>query len=282
MEAGTPTFQEGDIMATATKHAPAKPATAGQRFKLGKMPPKHDPRTLQFGAYLKQGLAAPPPAKSWAGNIPANGWGMMDNDNYGDCTCAAAGHMIMEWSANTGNEVVIPDADILAFYNHFAKGNADAGANMLDVLNYWRKQGLDKHKVLAFAALEQKNDIQVMDAVNLFGACYIGVALPDFAVDHSQNLLTIPWVVPASGPVGNAAPNPNNGHCIPAVAYDQRNLYIVTWGELKSMSWQFYDTYADEAFAVIGQDWFNQQMGGKAPNGFDLATLQQDLQAVAQ
>ena len=157
-------------MATATKSVPAM-----QGYKLGKQPVKHDPRTLQFGAYLKQGLAPPPPSKSWTAKIPANGWGMMHNDKYGDCTCAAAGHMIMEWSANTGKEVVVPDADILAFYNHFAHGHADAGANMLDVLNYWRKQGLDKHKVIAFAALELKTDIQAKDAVNLFGACYIGV-----------------------------------------------------------------------------------------------------------
>jgi hypothetical protein len=26
-------------------------------------------------------------------------WAMMDNDQIGDCTCAAAGHLIMEWTA---------------------------------------------------------------------------------------------------------------------------------------------------------------------------------------
>jgi hypothetical protein len=135
---------------------------------------------------------------------------------------------------------------------------------------------------MAFAALEQKNDTQVMDSVNLFGSCYIGVTLPDFAVDRSKDFRTIPWVVPSKGPIGDAAPNPRNGHCIPAVGYDERNVYVVTWGVLKSMTWQFYDTYADEAFAVIGQDWFNKKMDGKAPNGFDLATLEQNLQEVAQ
>lgn len=256
-------------------HAPV------MQYKLGKQPVKHDPRTLQFGAYLKEGLAAPPQQKSWAGKIPNDGWGMMDNDTQGDCTCAAAGHMIKEWTANTGTEVTVPDPEILAFYNHFAHGNADAGANMLDVLNYWRKQGLDKHKIMAFAALELKVDTQVMDAVNLFGACYIGVALPDFAVVPGKDPLTIPWVVPPKGAVGDAAPNQRNGHCIPAVGYDQRNLYIVTWGRLKSMSWQFYKAYAEESFAVLSHDWFSKQLGGKAPGGFDLATLEKDLKEVA-
>ncbi|HTU42104.1 MAG TPA: hypothetical protein VMF10_10355 [Candidatus Aquilonibacter sp.] len=257
-------------------HAPASTL----QYKLGKLPVRHDPRTLQFGAYLKQGLAPPPPTKSWTAKIPNNGWGMMDNDTQGDCTCAAAGHMIMDWTANTGKEAIVPNPKILAFYNHFAHGNPDAGANMLDVLNYWRKQGLDAHKIIAFAALELKSNTQVMDAVNLFGACYIGVALPNFAVAPGKNPLTIPWVLPPKGPVGDAAPNPQNGHCIPAVAYDQRNIYIVTWGQLKSMSWQFYAAYAEEAFVVLSQDWFNKQLGGKAPNGFDLAALKQDLKEV--
>jgi hypothetical protein len=251
------------------------------QYKLGKLPVKHDSRTLQFGAYLKEGLAAPPPTKSWAGKIPADGWGMMDNDTQGDCTCAAAGHMIMDWTVNTGKEFVVPNNNILAFYNHFAHGNPDAGANMLDVLKYWRKSGLDQHKITAFAALELKNNMQVMDSVNLFGACYIGVTLPNFAVAPGTDFLTTPWVVPPQGPVGNAAPNPQNGHCIPAVGYDQRNVYVVTWGQLKSMSWPFYAAYTEEAFAVLSPDWFSKQMGGKAPNGFDLTALESDLKEVA-
>jgi len=257
--------------------APKTSSMKSFRYKLGKLPVRHDPRTLQFGAYLKQGLAPPPPSKSWTAKIPKTGWGMMDNDTQGDCTCAAAGHMIMEWTANTGKKFVVPDSIILSFYNHFAHGNPDAGANMLDVLKYWRKTGLDLHKIMAFAALELKNHVQAMDAVNLFGACYIGVALPNFAVAQGKDFLSIPWVVPPKGPVGDAAPNQDNGHCIPAVAYDQRNLYVVTWGQLKSMSWSFYDAYSEESFAVLSTDWLKKK---KAPNGFDLATLQQDLKEV--
>jgi hypothetical protein len=88
-------------------------------------------------------------------------------------------------------------------------------------------------------------------------------------------MLTIPWVVPQEGPVGDAAPNPANGHCIPAVAYDASNLYVVTWGELKSMSWQFYEAYADEAYAVLSRDFL--QAGGDTLAGFDLAALEADI-----
>lgn len=246
-------------------------------FKLGKHPPKFDKRTLLFGKYLTAQLPAAPANIDYAKAVPS--WPMMGNDTYGDCTCAAAGHMIEEWTANTGTEQTLSDAQILAAYNHFAKGNPDAGATMLDVLKYWRKTGIGADKIMAFAQLEPKNDTQARDAIYLFGNCYIGVALPDFAVPAGQNFLDIPWVVPPQGPVGNAAPNPQNGHCIPAVAYDSRNLYVVTWGALKSMSWQFYDAYMDEAFAVLSGQWINQKLG-TAPPGFNLAQLVQDLTEV--
>jgi hypothetical protein len=255
----------------------AMPQPASRTFKLGKHPAKFDDRTLQFGKYLTQALPPPPASKDWSKKVKK--WPMMGNDQYGDCTCAAAGHLIEEWTANAGKTVIVPDAAIISFYNHFANGVADAGANMLDVLKYWRGTGLAAHTITAFAQLEPRNHSQAMDAVNLFGGCYIGVALPDFAVAPGSNFLATPWVVPASGPTGKAAPNPQNGHCIPAVAYDQRNLYVVTWGALKSMSWQFYDAYAEEAFAVLSPDFFNKKTK-KTPAGFDLKSLQADLKAI--
>jgi len=246
-------------------------------FKLGKHVPKFDKRTLLFGKYLTAALQPPPPAVDYS--KPVAVWPMMGNDTYGDCTCAAAGHMVEEWTANTGTEKTLSNTQILAAYNHFAKGNADAGANMLDVLKYWRKTGIGGDKITAYTQLEPKNDTQAMDAINLFGNCYIGVALPNFAVTPGSDFLKTPWVVPPGGPVGDAAPNPNNGHCIPAVGYVARNLYVVTWGALKSMSWQFYDAYADEVFAVLSNDW-NSAKVGTAPSGFNLAALQKDLAAV--
>lgn len=248
-------------------------------YKLGKQRPKIDSRTLQFGAYLTKELPPPPPSVDYT--KPVADWPMMGNDTFGDCTCAAAGHMIEQWTANTGTEVTLTDPQILKAYNHFAHGNPDAGANMLDVLNYWRKTGIGHDKIQAYAQLEPQNDTQLKDAVNLFGACYIGLELPDFAVPPHTDFLTIPWVVPGTGPVGNAAPNPNNGHCVPAVAYDQRFIYVVTWGAIKTMTWNFYDTYSDEAFAVLSPDWINQKLG-TSPSGFNMAALQADLKAVGK
>jgi len=61
------------------------------REKLGKKPARHDPRTLQMANYLA--LPAFPASRDWT-NKAKPAWGMMLNDQLGDCTCAAIGHII--------------------------------------------------------------------------------------------------------------------------------------------------------------------------------------------
>ena len=243
-------------------------------LKLGKRPPVFDERTLLFGDYLKKAeLPTAPPAENYGEKVAQ--WPMYANDRYGDCTCAAAGHMIQSWTASAGKEITPPEPSVVAFYEHFVGDPPppDAGCNMLQVLKYWRSQGLDRHKVLAFAELGAKNLGQARTAVYLFGSVYIGVALPDFAV-HGD-MLTIPWVLPPGGAVGDAAPNPENGHCIPAVGYDAESLYVITWGEVKQMSWGFFEAYADEAYAVLSRDFIDAS--GHDIAGFDLTQLEADL-----
>jgi hypothetical protein len=243
-------------------------------LKLGKHPPVFDDRTLLFGNYLKKTeLPTPTPTKNYGEKVPD--WPMYANDKYGDCTCAAAGHMIQNWTANADSEIVPPEASVVDFYEHFVgkPPPPDAGCNMLQVLKYWRSHGLDRHKVLAFAELGSKNLGQARTAVYLFGSVYIGVALPNFTTQG--DMLTIPWVLPPGGAVGDAAPNPENGHCIPAVGYDEDNLYVITWGEVKQMSWGFFEAYADEVYAVLSQDFIKS--GGTDVAGFDLEQLKADL-----
>jgi hypothetical protein len=242
-------------------------------YLLGKHPPVLDDRTLRFGTYVTPAAPPPPAAVNYGDKVAS--WPMYYNDQYGDCTCAAAGHMIQNWTANAASEVTPPPPTVLTFYEHFVgtPPPSDAGCDMLSVLKYWRSHGLDDHKVKAFASVQLTDHTEAQTAIYWLGSIYIGVALPDFAV--TGDMLTVPWVVPAGGAVGDAAPNPSNGHCIPAVAYDADSLYVVTWGELKSMSWQFYDAYADESYAVLSQDFIGA--AGADPAGLDLAALEKDL-----
>lgn len=140
----------------------------------------HDSRTFTLGSYLTAALPAPAPIVDNYSGVST--WPMYDNDKWGDCTCAAAGHMVQAWTAAASAEVTPPDSAIDAMYEHFV-GNPppdDAGCNMLSVLKYWRHTGLGKtDKITAFAAIQLKNHDQLRTAVSLFGSAYLGVALPD-------------------------------------------------------------------------------------------------------
>ncbi|HVR63383.1 MAG TPA: hypothetical protein VMU50_15890 [Polyangia bacterium] len=245
------------------------------RLKLGKKPAHHDPRTLQMANYLT--LPAIPPACDWTGKA-ASSWGMMLNDQLGDCTCAAAAHLIQAWSANAGpQEITLPDAEVLKAYEavgHYKPGhpNTDQGAVEMDVLRYWRKHGIGGHKIRAYIGLEPKNHYHVQAAVELFGGSYIGLGLPVSA--QKQKV----WSVPPGGPTGTGAPGSWGGHAVIIEAYDSHGLTCITWGQKKKMTWSFWDAYCDEAYALLSDVWAPKSK--QAPSGFDLAALEADLKEV--
>ena len=249
-----------------------------RKLKLGKLTARHDPRTLLLASYATTALPTPPATFDLTLKMPAD-WGMMDNDQIGDCTCAAAGHLIMEWTANAGKKMVTPkDSQIVAAYSAItgynpSTGANDNGANELDVLNYWRQTGIAGHKIAAFMALEPGNHGHIMDSVYIFEGCYIGVRLPISAQDQTKNHQT--WSLPPGGPVGDGAPGSWGGHAVPVVAYDSRGVTVVTWGTLQQMTWTFWDTYTEESYAILSHDY----MSGKktTPQGFNLQQLQEDL-----
>jgi len=249
-----------------------------QIYKLGKQPARHDPRTLQLANYLAPtAIPAPPVSKDYEKKVRK--WPMMLNDKLGDCTCACAGHMIEQWTTYAGDPVTPTDDAVLKAYESITgykpgHPSTDRGAVVLDVLNYWRHTGVGKHKIMAYAAVEPHNHNQVKDAVNLFENCYLGVSLPISA--QNQRV----WSVPPGGPTGSGAPGSWGGHAIPVVAYDVRGLTVVTWGALKRLTWQFLDTYCDEAYAVLSQDLLNAKK--VSPDDFDLETLKEDLGKIDQ
>lgn len=249
-----------------------------RKVKLGKMPARHDPRTLQMAKYIARALPPPPASEDFTKKVKQ--WPMMLNDNLGDCTCACAGHMVEQWTTYAGTAVVPTDKAILKAYEAVggynpANPDSDRGAVILDVLNYWRHTGIGGHQIMAFAGLEPKNHTDIMDSVVLFGNCYIGVMLPLSAQNQAV------WAVPPGGPTGQGAPGSWGGHAIPIVEYDARGLTVVTWGMLKRMTWEFLDTYCDEAYAVLSQDWISEK-SKLTPDKFDLATLEADLKQIGK
>ena len=250
--------------------------------KLGKLPAKIDSRTLKFSDYIDVGLPAPPNHRNWAQKKAIPTWPMMANDQIGDCTIAAAGHMVELWTADeSGTATIIPDSQIIAAYSAIsgydpATGNNDVGCAILDVLNYWRTTGIGGDKIYAYMSATPTNHTQIQQAMFVFGAVDIGINLPLTAQNQTGGGRK--WAVPPGGAVGDGAPGSWGGHSVPIVSYDQTGLLVVTWGALQFMTWGFLDTYCDEAYAVLSEtDWVSK---GKNPLGLNMAQLRADLNQI--
>ncbi|HTW88266.1 MAG TPA: hypothetical protein VMD75_09680 [Candidatus Binataceae bacterium] len=246
-------------------------------MKLGKLPPKKDPRTLKLANYLN--LAALPPlqtAVNWSDAVSA-AWGMMDNDQIGDCTCAGLGHIVMAVTANTDGIVIPSDDEVLAMYEEvggYQPGNpaTDQGATELDALNFMRNVGLSGVKVDAFADVDQSKLDEVKMTVQLFGAAYIGVQILQADMDNFQS--GKPWDVGAND--GAAL----GGHAIPIVDFDANGGNCVTWGQLQPFTWAWFAARCDEVHAPLFFKWISDL--GTSPSGLNLPQLESDVQAVAE
>jgi hypothetical protein len=242
-------------------------------LKLGKLPVRTDVRTLALARYVDAAKLPPAPATLDLSHGVSD-WPMYDNDRIGDCTIAAAGHMIEAWTeAAHGSVVEITDEAVLAAFDHVKQvdpATGEAGAVELDVLTFWRKTGIGGHSIGAFARVAVHDQTLVRTGAFLFGGVYIGLALPLSA----QQQDTWDWT---GSLTGAGKPGSWGGHAVDVVGYDADGLTFVTWGALKRMTWSFWEHYVDEAYCLLSEDFLS---GDRAPNGFDLAALKQDLALV--
>jgi hypothetical protein len=243
------------------------------KFRLGRLPVRTDVRTLQLARYVDRTKLPAPPA-SYDETQHVAEWPMYANDRLGDCTCAAAGHMIEAWTgASRGHDTEISERSVVSAFEAVKivdPQTGEEGAVELDVLNYWRKHGIGRHKIGAFAKVSTWDHTLVKTGAFIFGGLYIGLSLPKTAQDQA----VWDWTHSLSGP---AAPGSWGGHAVDVVRYDKKGVTVVTWGRLQEMTWAFWDRYCDEAYCIISNDFLS---GGKAPNGLDLSALNSDLALV--
>lgn len=252
-----------------------------EHLPLGRLPVRHDERTLSIEKYVDLAvLPELPDSADYSSGIGL--WPMYGNDKLGDCTAAAAGHMVTAWTHAIGAEHTIDDSDVEELYWRTGNpssdigepgGETDTGRVELDVLNYWRHTGIGADKIGAYAGVAPGEVEHVKATVWLFGGAYIGVALP-LTAQHQQV-----WDVDGN-PDDDHTPAYRGswgGHAVNVVAYDPEGVTVVTWGALQKMTWAFWHAYVDEAYAVLSPDFFKD---GVSLEGFDVATLQADLAAV--
>ena len=248
-------------------------------MKLGRRPRRPGTRVPRLDG-LAMPTRLPPPHQDWYSRV--QGWPMMLNDRIGDCTCAAVGHAIQQWSTYASTPVVMTDQQVQALYEAVGgyipgKPATDAGAVEFDVLARWTRPGLDLGRPVpdlldGFAEVPPADHAQVRQAIAWFANLYIGLALPVSA--QRQGV----WDVPRGGARGQGAPGSWGGHAVLVVGYDPQGLVCVTWGALKRMTWAFWDAYVEEAYALLSRDFVTA--AGTAPDGLSWAQLQADMAAL--
>jgi hypothetical protein len=259
------------------------------KYRLGRKPAKFTRQSFMRSHVLARHLAAlgplPTASPDWVSAVmkqSPGGWGMMGNDEVGDCTCADCGHTEMLRTANTGAIWIPSTQDVLSLYSAITGYNpndpsTDQGANELDVIQYLIQTGWNGRKLDGSANIDPSQLDHVKWAVCLFGACRLGVNLPQSAEDAFN--AGQPWDVgDDEQPVG--------GHDVPIVKYDSNGIFwVVTWGKLQAVTQDFMlasfpdgTPYVEEAHAELAYDWVSSV--GTAPSRFDLNQLITDLSEI--
>jgi hypothetical protein len=250
--------------------------------RLGKLPPKFDKRTLRLAAYIeKRKLPRVPQTHTLSKKTLAAfpDLGMMKNDMLGDCTVASFGHLYQTWSVFGGKPWRPTDTEIVEVYDR-VNGGRDEGAAMLDVLNSVREVGIGmrpindagatgRDRIYAYVAIDPQDHDQVRTAHFLFGGLYAGANLPRSAQDQKV------WdLVDGNG----SEPGSWGGHAISVIDYRKKGLTFVTWGKLQLVTWEWWDRYVDEAYAVLEEDYLGDD--NRSPQGFSLRKLADDLKGL--
>lgn len=246
-------------------------------YRFGRLPEDTSKPRLTLAPHLRP--AAPPPSADWYSHVRA--WGVLGNADWGDCVFAGNGHIIEQQTAlGEGDETIVTDTEALAEYSRVTgfdpaagppgQNPTDQGALIQDGLADLRRNGLAGQKIAAFARVRQDDRGEMTTALYGLGTVSLGVNLPQSAMDQFD--AGQPWtLVPDDGGI-------LGGHCIVAAGYDPQYVYVVTWGKVIPVTWDWLAAYCDEAWAVVSAMWAGA--GGKDPEGVDLHSLGEEFAAL--
>jgi hypothetical protein len=223
--------------------------------KFGKLPAVIDPQAKLVADITDKYRLTPPRyyRVDWSRKLNVPTLGTLLNTQIGCCTCSSKGHDIQLWTAWTGVQAVIPDADILHMYEAISGYNGthstDTGATIKSSLDYWLAHGLSGHKLDGYGLVEPGDLDAMRAAIWIFGSVDIGLMLPRTCIPQ------VIWRVVSLS--GDGAPGSAGGHDVNVIGYDDhKQLFTcITWGHLKYMSYSFWKAYCDEAYALASKEW---------------------------
>ena len=247
-------------------------------FKLGRKQRIFMPQVPHYSALVNRRRADinPLPDKvDYTAGLPAD-LGMMLNDSLGDCTCAGLYHarqVLTQWATKT----VLTESDdcVKQLYEGAcgydpANPDTDQGGNEQSVLAYCVNTGFpigdgaQTEKLLAFVEVDPRQQGDVKRVIYESGGVYIGFEVPRFLMQDAQgNSISPPdiWSLDSLADTKDTI----GGHAVFIAGYDNLTVTVISWGRLYKMTWDFFNVFTDEAYALISPDWLAST--GQTPLG---------------
>lgn len=171
-------------------------------------------------------------------------WSLGGNDEVGDCVFCTAANYTDLIKAVAGTPQTVPDAEVERWYaweTNWTRANpsSDKGEVLEEMLKHWRDHGNPSDPLDRITGYGPVTDIPA--AIEAFGAVFVSVMLPKDAGDTED----------MSGDGGDGV----DAHAMLAVGATADSLVFVTWGELRTVSRDWWARYGRESWAVEHPAW---------------------------
>lgn len=247
---------------------------------LGKKPALI-PAGLHDLTYYVAGALPKPPASVAVPVVPNPGtaagggaWGMLGNDQYGNCGVAGIEHGFMADVSLVKAKGFTPPtaAQNTAYYLKY-DNNVDEGVVLSSFLAYVEKNKFYGSTIEAYAPVAYSDIPTLQFCVATYGFAYVGINVTDAMMAACQGVVWQPWTqAMLNSPI-------DGGHCVIIVGYDDQYLYVVTWGGIQKITYGAWHGMSDEAWAVITGSQVTANSDGR---GVNLAALKADISKLSK
>lgn len=238
-------------------------------LKLGTSPERR--YTLNLDNYVDETIVIPT-TLPWPKTASGYSWGMLDNDQYGDCVSAAMYHMQETFRLKEGIEPFPWSADT-ALTEYFKingvppgppGSSSDQGTDPQVAMTYWRVHGLPGHNIAGYGVLDPGSP-NIKRAIYEFGTVMYAIALPVEAQNQNVSWRWEQGMQPGSW----------GGHACSGGCYTPDLLGFISWGQVGDMDNAFWQNCGEQVLVPLSTAALNQK--GIGPGGFSWDAMKRDL-----
>ena len=251
---------------------------AGEHGQLGRTKRSTPTRgDLWLSRYLiPQFYDAPPPFDDWHGSVDYQWFG---NDKLRNCTSVMIAHMLQQRCALIGEKCTLTLEQVIDHYSRATgyrpgESHTDTGGQNDDALKEARTNGIGDYKTEANLRVNVHDLVELKASLHSFGSVLVGANLPQRVFEQGDD-----WFVPvkrdARDVIGSAG-----GHAFLLTGYEKGWWYALPWRKRVRFPDHWLLSHIDEGSIVIDKRWVTKTRA--APNGFDLARLIHDFQAIGR